>query len=95
MLNDDQLRDKLFEFMFELLISHGGDGDTVYKGSNWRLNANFFENWLINNHPFALKRSNSDGHISFYDDQECIYFTDTHNENFNECYYDIIQTERI
>lgn len=92
MLNDTQLRDKLFDFMFELLISHGGDGDIIYKGSQWEQNSNLFEEWSNKHHPNYLKRSDHEKYVTFHNDQESIYFADN---SFEFGYGDVIHTERV
>lgn len=92
MITDKQLRNKLFEFMFELLLSHGGDGDVVYKGNKWKENSDLFEKWLNKYHSNYLKRSNCEKHVTFHHDQECIYFVD--NSFIHGC-EDVICTERI
>lgn len=92
MLNETELKNKLFDFLFELCMSHGGDGQTVYQGSRWKENANLFEIWLNEHHPNFLKRLDGGDNTCFVQDQEGIYFT---NHLFSETCDDIIRTERI
>lgn len=93
MINDLELKNKLFDFVFNLLLSHGGDGDVVIQGSEWEENANLFETWIKENHNSFLARNNNDNYVTFHNDQECIYFADV---SFDPPpWADLIKTDRI
>lgn len=94
MKTDEELRNKMFEFMVELMLLHGGDGDVVYKGSHWKINADAFQIWSDIHYPnyftrFDWEKSNR---ISFSNDQEGIHFGDI---DYPKGGYDIISTELI
>ena len=71
------LVDKIFAGIEAGCLMAGGDGDFMVITPNFINAANNFEKFLIENNNNYWKRANSDTHITFYGEQEGLYFSDT------------------
>ena len=63
-------KERAFEFVFEAMLSAGGDGDAILCCDKWKESADDFEKWLDKNHPNFLKRENLEKSVRFQGCQE-------------------------
>ena len=70
---------KLFSWIYDVIISEGGDGDAVlgFKHQDYKDVANEFKEWLGGS-PF-FKMEEKEQYIIFSCDQEYFIFTSSHN----------------
>ena len=65
-------KERAFEFVFEAMLSSGGDGEGILCCDNWKEAADGFETWLNKNHPNFLKREDREDNVIFCGGQEFV-----------------------
>lgn len=77
-----ELREKMFEILWDLMYASGGDGDSCLECENPTQVADKFEEWLNIHHPNFMRRY--DGLLfigNSLGSQESIFFLDITKEN--------------
>ncbi len=84
----DLINLKMFDWIYNSLVSEGGDGDIVvgFTHQNYKAVADLFEEWIKCNSRFPFNRNNKGTYVEFVDNQEYIIFTNKENFNLIENY---------
>ena len=75
MKTTEELREQVFNVLYDWMVAAGGDGDTLLCCDNWIQAADDFEEWLNIRDPGWLTRKDNADCVVFSDNQEGIVIT--------------------